>query len=649
MTDFFSQHFTELVIDPYNWSREGQRAPVVEDFAPSTKDVLGMLCRADASGRKGCGEKGPLLFTAVILALNARTPERYEEFAALGRRWEEKCNEPEADYKDMKQVMEIFALIDVGVPISEDKRQVQKCFYPHKSARICFECCRRYYGSAAASQHVALAALVLMSQESMKFAEESLNAEVARRRNRNATFLLSLKELDPLKRHEQDVPRISKSANVMSMFCRYVNTYIKKKKNFDTDVRRQETYHQKSREDCGRSPKRQRTKMQLRAREDCIKSEKRRSRSRSVIKRHHYVRPKSSPERRVPVPREKQNDHLAKVDRVDELQCCAAATVSRKEQNDYFAKVDQIESLIKALICKLARENNPEIKEAIDILAKLQEIYRTRLDTLTEHQNDESLRTNVLALRQELKVLTTRVSSLFDPQDRLKDIRAQWTNVVNIFPDLVTALPAEDDTQCDVIDVMRHVLSGTSRILSTTTTVKKTEEHPIATAAETQAYEFFIGEQGMLRDMKHIGAIQFPAGAGEAPTIRNPAEIARRMSQGEDVRNDVILLLAHAARKQLGSTASRKQARETLDEQIRKAALAARDTLGLSMEAVDEAIKVAQTTYKDRVLAPEDLSVMKEAVALLKQITAPQVITAPLEADSDDSYYDSSSENSDED
>ena len=83
MSDFFTQRFETLVLDPFEWDREGQRLPVLEDFSPSCKDVLGMLYRADAAVPGGRGGLFVRPLGAVSLAMRASTEATCDRCARM--------------------------------------------------------------------------------------------------------------------------------------------------------------------------------------------------------------------------------------------------------------------------------------------------------------------------------------------------------------------------------------------------------------------------------------------------------------------------------------------------------------------------------------------------------------------------------------
>jgi hypothetical protein len=299
MADYFSQRFDNLVLEPFEWDREGQRRPELDDFSPSCKDVLGMLYRADAAVPGGRGGKGPLLFRAVICALADRTPEAYESFAEMGRSWQDKCDEAEGATKDLKQVNELFTLMDSPALDQEQKAKLQKCFDPHCSARLCLDSCQRHYGPRARSQHVAVAAMVLMAQQSMAYAEESLSAEVAERRGRNATFLSSVKELEEGPRRERDAP-INGSARVMCAFTRYLESY--RSKTGTKEAKRKAAAAQEPQHLGGGSPKRRRRERGGRGRSHLGERHAERARYRSRSRSHgHRRREKGCEKDRKPV------------------------------------------------------------------------------------------------------------------------------------------------------------------------------------------------------------------------------------------------------------------------------------------------------------------------------------------------------------
>jgi hypothetical protein len=628
MADYFSQRFDNLVLEPFEWDREGQRRPELDDFSPSCKDVLGMLYRADAAVPGGRGGKGPLLFRAVICALADRTPEAYESFAEMGRSWQDKCDEAEGATKDLKQVNELFTLMDSPALDQEQKAKLQKCFDPHCSARLCLDSCQRHYGPRARSQHVAVAAMVLMAQQSMAYAEESLSAEVAERRGRNATFLSSVKELEEGPRRQRDAP-INGSARVMCAFTRYLESY--RSKTGTKEAKRKAAAAQEPQHLGGGSPKRRRRERGGRGRSHLGERHAERARYRSRSRSHgHRRREKGCEKDRKPV-----------VNRT-------------KEEESLLSKMDLAEWGIETL-CQSGHGGTTQVKEALQILSKLQGIYGARLDTLVDRHSGSSLRADVVALRTELKTLTSRMERLFDPRSRLQDVRARWEEVVAVAPDLAPPLPVANSkgVHLDVIDVTRHVLAGAARVLRATTKkaeeIEAAESRPQATPAEVRAYELFVGTTGLLAEMKKTGAMVWKTG-GDPPGLRKPAEIAKRMAEGLDVRNDILLLLAAAARAQIGTQAAREQARETLDDEIRDAALAASASLG--EDAAQEAADAACATYDDRVLVPAPIDLWREVLDLMSRVVPappPKARARSRSAESDSSYSTYSEEESSKD
>jgi hypothetical protein len=633
MADYFSQRFDNLVLEPFEWDRDGQRRPELDDFSPSCKDVLGMLYRADAAVPGGRGGKGPLLFRAVISALADRTPETYESFAEMGRNWQDKCDEAECTTKDLKQVNELFTLMDSPALDQEQKAKLHKCFDPHCSARLCLDSCRRHYGPRARPQHVAVAAMVLMAQQSMAYAEESLSAEVAERRGRNATFLSSVKELEEGPCRERDAP-INGSARVMCAFTRYLESY--RSKTGTKEAKRRAAAALEPQHLGGGTPKRRRRRggrgrshleERIERQPSLRRSERARRRSRSRSHGHRHR------ERRCDKHRD-QKDHT-------------------KEEESLLSKLDLAEWGIETL-CQSGHGGTAQVKEALEILSKLQGIYGARLDTLVDRHSGSSLRADVVALRTELKTLTSRMERLFDPRSRLQDVRACWEEVVAVAPDLATPLPVaySKGVHLDVIDVTRHVLAGAARVLRATTKkaeeIEAAESRPQATPAEVRAYELFVGSTGLLMEMKKTGAMVWKTG-GDPPVLCKPAEIAKKMAQGLDVRNDILLLLAAAARAQMGTQAAREQARKTLDDEIRDAALAASAYIG--EDAAQDAANAACATYDNRVLVPAPINLWREVLDLMSRlVAAPQANARACSSstDSDSSYYTSSESSKDQ-
>lgn len=210
--DVFEKNFEELVLKPYEWD---QVTPTIEDFSESTMDILGALMECPHRSAPGAST----LLSSIFISLSRRTKESYIDFVELGK-------------KD--EIVQVEALIDAldDQCHAKTSRKVAllKCFSPSPSAADCVDKCAEYYGTTH-KHELYVAIFVLMTLQSMKFAEESLSKKSKRSTQRNATFRCCVNCLGP-------GPQIRGTAKLLSKYIKYIEAYREKAgaKRVDNDA-----------------------------------------------------------------------------------------------------------------------------------------------------------------------------------------------------------------------------------------------------------------------------------------------------------------------------------------------------------------------------------------------------------------------------
>lgn len=289
---------------------------------------------------------------------------------------------------------------------------------------------------------------------------------------------------------------------------------------------------------------------------------------------------------------------------------------TRKEEKALLDRLDAAEWAVKAL-CE-QRSGQDAVAEALDLLRRVQDVFVVKLDGLAARAPDAALKADVSSLRKEMHQLHDKIHKLFDPRGRLSTVKREWAEISALVPAYAPPLPS--GSADDVWDVTRHILGALPRVLQWS---KSTEEaragakqdddwQPLPTAGadglgsgcseEKRAFEFFAKEGGFLAELARTKALHLEPGSS-SPVVKKPAEILARMRQGHDVRDDLIVLVAVAARAQLGTSALRDKAKRELDEHVRAAVEAG---LQHGADTADSIVSVVRESYRNRTLVPTD-------------------------------------------
>lgn len=283
---------------------------------------------------------------------------------------------------------------------------------------------------------------------------------------------------------------------------------------------------------------------------------------------------------------------------------------TRKEEKALLDRLDAAEWAVKAL-CE-QRSGQDAVAEALDLLRRVQDVFVVKLDGIAARAPDASLKADVSSLRKEMHQLHDNIHKLFDPRGRLSTVKREWAEISALVPAHAPPLPS--GSADDVWDVTRHILGALPRVLQWAKSVgaKQDDDWPLPTGGaddlgsgcseEKRAFEFFAKEGGFLAELARTKALHFEPGSS-SPVVKKPAEILARMREGQDVRDDLVVLVAVAARAQLGTSALRDKAKRELDEHVRAAVEAG---LQHGADTADSIVSAVRESYRNRTLVPAD-------------------------------------------
>jgi hypothetical protein len=562
--DEFQSNFERLVVSPYEWDK---KSPSLEDFGSSVKDLLGALMYANPSQVLGART----ILSAIFISLSRRSNDDYKAFARL-------VHEPQGDEL---QVEALFGMLDDCSHTRDMRRKLLSCFSPNPSAVECLRICSEHYQNSKNKHQLHVATFILMAQHSMKYAEESLSkkTEEASGGRRNATFLRCVSCLDR-------GPVIRGTSMLLEKYVTYVASYREKA----VDKGGQNKRHQGGGDEMTMSDERP-PKM---TRVDRVERNKRhqhqggvcgggdemvmsdeRSPKRTRVDRgeqnkcHHEQGGGGggddvmSEERR---PKRKRNITLTSSKRASGS---VAVIDERGEEDSLFL---QMSTNYKSVECVLENIHGTD-KSSQYLLDNLTELVKisTSFDDRVLNANGSGRAAEMVDLRSRIVDVSEAMTKLYDPKDSLRSLRRDWADLRNLHPGIVVKCPPREGSPADVANFLRVALPGvlavTRHLLKRTKAAEDREarlddderEVERSTDAERKAYRFLrSGNDCLFSELYKFSPVRR---SGHHPVLESWRKVAANFSNGKDVTDDVLFLIASAAKNQLAGKTEREEAR----------------------------------------------------------------------------------------
>lgn len=551
--EIFNKNFDALVLEPYAWNTH---QPDVDDFSLSAKDILGALMAVKFTQAPGA----KTLLNGIFTSLAGRPKEDYAAFARLGR----------DATQDLKQVEVLIEALDDENHGKDLRRKLFRCFDPSPSAADAVEKCAEFYQTKK-KQEVYVAVFVLMAQNSMKFAEESLSLRSSSgdssKFKRNATFRCCVGCL-------AQGPIIRGTAKLLARYIKYVEGYREKAMEKGTKSKRRTGGGDvdEGEEAAGGDVKRPRVS----------------------------------------------------------LTASSLAAESFRELESLRTKLELNRKTVTHL-CENVHGASGQLQLLLESVTEVCRVATTKLDSALDSRAS-SCKNELVALRATLVDTSEALRKLFDPRDRLSGLRRDWEDLHQLHPGIVIPAPPHEGAPTDVVNFLRVALPGVLAV--TKDLMRKSEiadqreirldeaerEVERSTEAEKRAYSFLrSGDNCLFAELCRFSPIMRKNHSDVFP--RSWETIEEDFKDGKDVTADVLFLIASAARAQLAGATERHEAKERFLDRLHDII---QDKVGkkiLTLEEGNDLLRVSEAELSEESTCGRQMDVWEDMVDLLKKIS----------------------------